>query len=194
MLLLTQERALDRIEGRSAVAAEEVARVGSWWGQALIGLFLMVFGVGVIYSLVALSPAVQVTASAAGGSRTIHWLGSAYTPDRGTALIVLVVLAGALGSYLQGVVSFADYVGNRRLRQSWVWWYLLRVFIGSSLALLLYFVILGGLFTADAAADAVNPYGIAAISGLAGLSARNAIDKLREVLDTVFRDKPGERA
>ena len=118
LLLLTQERALDRIEGRSTVAADEVARVSSGWGQALIGLFMMAFGVAVIYSLVALWPAVQATASAAGGSQTVHWLGSAYTPDRGTALLILVVLAGALGSYLHGIVSFADYVGNRRLSRA----------------------------------------------------------------------------
>jgi len=56
-------------------------------------------------------------------------------------LIALVVIVGALGSFIHSATSFADYVGNRKFVESWTWWYLLRPFVGSALALALYFVV-----------------------------------------------------
>ena len=52
-------------------------------------------------------------------------------------LILLVIVAGGLGSFVHASTSFADYVGNDRFDRTWTWWYLLRPFIGMSLALLL---------------------------------------------------------
>ena len=60
-------------------------------------------------------------------------------------LIALVVIVGALGSFIHSATSFADYVGNRKFVESWTWWYLLRPFVGSALALALYFVVRAGL-------------------------------------------------
>jgi hypothetical protein len=45
----------------------------------------------------------------------------------------------------------------------------------------------GGLLAAQASADAVNPYGVAALAGLVGMFSKQATDKLREVFDTLFR-------
>jgi hypothetical protein len=101
--------------------------------------------------------------------------------------IVLVIVSGALGSYVHSATSFADYVGNRRLAASWIWWYLLRSFIGLSLAMLFYFVVRGGLLSAGASAGTLSPFGIAAVSGLTGLFSKQATDKMREVFDTLFR-------
>ncbi len=63
-------------------------------------------------------------------------LGFSYTTIPDTALILLVLLSSALGSYVHAATSFSDYVGNRRLAKSWTWWYLLRVLVGATLALL----------------------------------------------------------
>jgi hypothetical protein len=38
----------------------------------------------------------------------------------------------------------------------------------------------------------VNPYGVAALAGLAGLFSKQAMDKLRELFETLFRVAPGE--
>ncbi|MGB9181086.1 MAG: hypothetical protein WCB68_17775, partial [Pyrinomonadaceae bacterium] len=38
-------------------------------------------------------------------------------------LLLLVIAAGALGSYVHAATSFADYVGNRKFTSSWTWWY-----------------------------------------------------------------------
>ena len=94
---------------------------------------------------------------------------------------------GALGSLIHAATSFADFVGNRRFYSSWVVWYTVRLIVGTALALLLYFAFRGGFFSANAQSTSVNPYGIAALAGLAGLFSKQATDKLREVFETLFR-------
>jgi hypothetical protein len=108
-----------------------------------------------------------------------------------TALILLVLVVGASGSLVHTATSFADFVGNRSLYSSWVVWYLLRVIIGMILALVLYFAVRGGFFSASSQSDDVNPYGIAALAGLAGLFSKQATDKLREVFETLFQVNKG---
>jgi hypothetical protein len=108
----------------------------------------------------------------------------------GVALILLVVVASALGSYVHVATSFADFVGNRRLMASWLWWYLLRAFIGVALALVFYFALRAGLFSTQGDA-AVNPFGVAAIAGLVGMFSKQATDKLDEVFKVMFRTPPG---
>lgn len=122
------------------------------------------------------------------------WLfGCRFTPPLETRLILLVLLAGAIGSYVHATSSFVDYLGNRTFISSWGWWYLLRPFIGMMLALLFYFVFRGGFVTAgtnqggDAAAAFINPFGVAALAGLVGMFSKVAADKLNEVFLTMFK-------
>lgn len=107
--------------------------------------------------------------------------------------LLLVIVAGALGSYIHAGTSYADFVGNRKFTPSWTWWYILRPFIGTALALVVYFAIRGGflLLANDVAAEKVNPYGIAAIAALVGMFSKQATDKLNEVFSTLFRPKEG---
>jgi hypothetical protein len=106
-------------------------------------------------------------------------------------MILLVVFASALGSYVHAATSFGDYVGNRELRRSWTWWYLLRFWIGIAIALLFYFALRGGFLVADGSSSDLNPYGIAALAGMTGLFSKQATDKLNEVFVTLFRVAPG---
>ncbi|HLL73602.1 MAG TPA: hypothetical protein VK363_19345 [Pyrinomonadaceae bacterium] len=107
--------------------------------------------------------------------------------------LLLVIVCGALGSYIHAATSYADYLGNRKFTPSWTWWYLLRTLIGTGLALVVYFAIRGGflLLANDVEADKVNPYGIAAIAALVGMFSKQATDKLNEVFSTLFRPKEG---
>ena len=109
-----------------------------------------------------------------------------------TVLFLLVVVFGALGAYVHAATSFADFVGNRRFVGSWTWWYFLRLPIGATLALLLYVALRAGFFTAGTEAEAVNPYGVAALAGLSGLFSKQATDKLREVFTTMFQVSAGD--
>lgn len=127
------------------------------------------------------------------------WLfGRKFQPSLETRLLLLVLLAGAIGSYVHAASSFVDYLGNRTFISSWVWWYLLRPFIGMMLALLFYFVFRGGFITAgvnqggDAAASFINPFGIAALAGLVGMFSKVAADKMNEVFTTLFRPASGQ--
>jgi hypothetical protein len=110
-------------------------------------------------------------------------------------LILLVVVGGALGSYIHTATSYADFRGNRQFGPSWLLWYLLRPFIGTALALVVYFAIRGGLLSiilsGSEANDAtkINPFGIAAIASLTGMFSKQAADKLAEVFTTLFKSQ-----
>jgi hypothetical protein len=152
-----------------------------------------------LYLVIALWPSVQAaatTGTADNADKTVPLFGmTEWKPTPEAALLALVVLSSALGSYVHAAVSFTDYVGNRLLARSWIWWYILRVLVGSSLALLFYFVIRGGFLSAGTDSSDINPYGIAAISGLVGLFSKQATDKLSEVFDTAFSvEKGGDKA
>jgi IPT/TIG domain-containing protein len=112
-------------------------------------------------------------------------------PDE-TRLLLIVIFAGALGSFVHAATSFVDFAGNRRLNTSWFWWYALRPFIGMALALVFYFVVSGGLLSTGNNADKVNPFGIAALAGLVGMFAKQATDKLDETFTTLFRSAKGD--
>ena len=101
-------------------------------------------------------------------------------------LIWLVVITSALGSYIHTVTSFALYAGNRRLYASWLAWYLLRPAISAALALIFYFALRAGLFSGAAADQTINPFGIAAISGMVGMFSKQATEKLGKIFDTIF--------
>ena len=107
-------------------------------------------------------------------------------------LILLVMAVGALGSYVHTATSFADYVGNRQLYASWAWWYILRPFIGLSLALIFYFIVRAGMFSTEAGAGDISPYGVAAIAGIVGMFSKQAADKLRELFASLFPTKGDE--
>jgi hypothetical protein len=161
-------------------------------GSFLLGVFLLLTGVGLVVALFSLWPAVEAATRPRPRPASWSYLGLppwTLTPD--TALLLLVAVVGGLGSMVHGATSFASYVGNRRLKLSWAWWYVLRILTGASLALFVYFLLRGGLLTGAASTTAVNPYGIAATAGLAGLFSKQAVDKLREVFDTLLRVREG---
>jgi hypothetical protein len=109
-------------------------------------------------------------------------------------LILIVQSTGALGSFVQGASSLVRYLGEWKLEQSYRWWYILRPFIGSALALIFYFSIRGGFLSVNAGAESISHFGMAATAGMVGLFSRYAVDKLREVFMTLFavKEKPEE--
>jgi hypothetical protein len=107
-------------------------------------------------------------------------------------LLLLVIVAGVLGSFVHGATSLADYLGNDCFNRKWTWFYLLRPVIGMALALVFYFVIRGGFLTTNVGATDINPYGIAALAGLVGMFSKQATDKLSEVFSTLFKSGSGE--
>jgi hypothetical protein len=117
--------------------------------------------------------------------------------NREVDLLLLVLLAGALGSFLHIAQSFSDFVGNRSLKSSWAWWCALRPFVGAALAFIVYAAVRGGLITVAAVpstdASSLNPYSLVGAAALAGLFSKDATQKLGEVFASLFRtEKAGE--
>lgn len=103
-----------------------------------------------------------------------------------TRLLLLVMLAGALGSLMHSLRSLYWYTGNRMVVWSWVAFYLLLPFTGAILAVIFYFVVRGGFFSPQASFENTSPFGFAALSALVGLFSPQATLKLKEVAETIF--------
>lgn len=102
-------------------------------------------------------------------------------------LLLVVGLAGTMGSLLHALGSFADYVGESKLKTSWLLWYFLRPVVGALMGMIFYFLLRGGLLSGQIDPSNVNPYGFVALAALAGMFADQASLKLREVFDTLFK-------
>jgi len=201
------------MEGHQRPPAERQIPGWAW----LLGIVLAGLGFVTLYMLIAMWPSVVhatatvasnvsgatgpkgptgasgtgTAAAAAVTSTNVDWFGWTVSLSTDVALLVLVVLAAAVGGFVYEATSFATYVGNRELKFSWVWWYLLRGVTGSGLALVFYFAFRGGFLSTSSGDSSINPYGVAALAGLVGLFSKQATNKLQEVFDTLFQTKPG---
>jgi hypothetical protein len=157
------------------------------------GVYLIILNLLVLYLLFRLWPG-QVPMKAEHLPVTL--IPGVWVPDvwMEVRFLALVAVAGALGSFIHLATSFADYVGNRQFVKSWEWWYVLRPFVGSALALSVYFAARGGLISGGAGAGNLSPYGVAALAGLTGMFSKQATDKLREVFENLFKTEKPPRA
>ncbi len=103
-------------------------------------------------------------------------------------MVLLVLLAGLLGSLIHAATSFANYVGEQQLDKNWLWWYALRPLIGMSVAIVFYLVFRGGLVN-NTQLESLNVYGVMTLAALAGLFSDRATLKLKEVFETMFQPK-----
>jgi IPT/TIG domain len=162
------------------------------------GIGFLIFAIFIFYALVTTWPVLeQGGASHAPAFKPFRFFGLGpynWAPD--LRMLLTVIIAGTIGSLIHTLTSFGDYVGNRRLGTSWMWWFVLRTPIGIALAIVSYLILRGGLIvpTLQVTKDTdlqgatllLNPYGIAAFAALAGMFSRQATDKLREVFETLF--------
>ena len=106
------------------------------------------------------------------------------------AVILMVMLLGALGGLIHLASSLTMYVGNRDLKRSWIIYYLLAPLQGAALAPLLYLLlksaVLSPQYAAGAGTENLNLTAIYAFAGLTGLFAKQAIEKLADVFSTLF--------
>ncbi len=108
-------------------------------------------------------------------------------------MLLLVILTGALGSFVHTATSFATYIGNRCFDEDWYCWYILRPFIGVALAIIFYFTLRGGLVVfSNGDINSISPFCIGALSGLVGMFSKQATDKLREIFDNLFKTDKGD--
>ena len=170
------------------------AKPVSWRGVVVLSLGMLLLILFLAYLLVNVWPCAGSDCEAT----TVRLFRSdffTWYPSSETRLILVVLVAGALGSCIHAATSFVDYVGNNKLTWNWVAWYIMRPFIGMSLAVIFYLVIRGGFFASSSQAgnmgSSVNPYGIAAVAGMVGMFSKQATDKLSELFTTLFRTASG---
>jgi len=154
-------------------------------GIILIGTYLLLFSVILIYSLIQFWP-LQVNSS---NSPITLFQWKFFVSDEGR-LFIIVAIAGALGSLVHALKSFYWYVGNRELIWSWLAMYFILPVSGATLGIIFYIAIRGGLFP-QATIQQTSPFGFAALSALVGLFSVQASLKLQDIAETVFT-KAGE--
>ncbi|MDX6447931.1 MAG: hypothetical protein QOH02_778 [Gaiellaceae bacterium] len=168
-------------------------------GASLFGLFVVAVGVALIYVLIKIWPKVPHGQTGGGGGGAtgandkpvdLFWGLFKFDLLPDTALIGLTAIMGGIGASVFIAVSFSDYVGNRRFAKSWVWFYLVRLFVGPALALIFYFTLRGGFLATSSSGSDINAYGVAAMAGLVGLFSKQAGDKLHQVFDALFQVDP----
>lgn len=141
------------------------------------------------------SPSASPGASPQPTPRTFVFLGQQFKLWDEQQLILLVLLAGALGSILHSLRSVYWYIGNRSLVRSWLAMYIVLPFAGATLALIFYLVVRGGFFSPQSSFKETSPFGFAAFAALIGMFSPQAVLKLREVAETLLsKPQPGANA
>ena len=157
------------------------------------GLGILVFGLLLLGQFLAVWPAMIASAAADAQDQRITVLFGVAHPEVAPAVAILagVMLAGMLGALAYMVRQFTLYGLRGELTKRAEWWYLLLPLQSAALAAIVYFTLQGGLIGAGQT-TVLNPYGLAAISGLVGLFARHAIQTLSKVF-TAFFDAPADK-
>lgn len=159
-------------------------------GIVLIMAYLILFSILLLYGVVQFWPPATPAAGAAPTSSPVTFLLWTFSISDEIRLLLIVGLVGALGSLVHALRSLYWYVGNRALVRSWLAKYILLPFIGSTLALVFYFVLRGGLFSPQATVEETSPFGFAALAGLVGMFSDQAAEKLKEVAATLLAPTP----
>lgn len=105
-------------------------------------------------------------------------------------LLVLVLLAGALGGCFHALRSLWMFVGNRDLKQSWVLMYVCLPLNGAALAFIFFILISAGsgFFSEPKGSNAC--FWIIGIAALVGLSSQQAAETLKKIAEAVFTTVP----
>ena len=107
----------------------------------------------------------------------------------------IAIYAAGIGSVITTLLGFLDHASIRKdFDTAFVPWYFIRPVIGIALGLVFYFVLRGGFLVLDAGTgigdtEPFSPWAIAAISALVGMFSKNAVEKLRELFNTLFQTK-----
>jgi hypothetical protein len=114
------------------------------------------------------------------GVRT-HWLGQAFTPQKASILLLVVVLSAVLGSCATLALTFAHRAGYGMLERGWGWWYITRPFTASIIGVLAFALLQAGFFGSSNATSS-GLLAAVAIGGLAGLFTDQLLQKMRTAL------------
>jgi hypothetical protein len=112
-------------------------------------------------------------------------------------LMAVTALAGGLGSCVATILGYLLHASEKKdFDTAYSAWYVGRPLLGLLLGFIFYFVVKGGLLVVamDGADMELNDAGMAAIGSFVGLFSKNAVEKLRELFNTLFQTKYGMSA
>jgi len=147
-------------------------------GAVVMTVYLVILSILLLYSIFQFWPHQNQHRSATQGVYFFVWQIPISTE---MSLLAVVALAGALGGQIHAIRSFAWYVGNRKLKVSWLVQYILTPFIAASLALIFYFVLRALFIPMNSNAENANTYGFVGLAGLVGLFSTMVVNKLRRM-------------
>jgi hypothetical protein len=159
-------------------------------GIVLVAAYLVAFFLFLLYCLVQFWP--HSSGSSDSPCSSVNFLWWTFSISDDIRLFFIVTAAGALGSLVHAIRSVYWYVGNRGFVWSWLLKYVLLPYAGAALALIFYFVVRGGFFSPQAGGKETSSFGFAAMACLVGLFSEQAVLKLKDVAETVFKKpEPG---
>ena len=156
----------------------------------LVTIYIILFSLSLLYSIVQLWPASVASGNSASASSQVTFLLWTFSISDESRLILIVAMAGALGSLIHTLRSAYKYIGERKFVRSWLTFYIMLPFVGAALGLIFYFVIRGGFFSAQITVQQMNPFGFAALSGLVGMFSEQAVGKLKHVFGELLTQVP----
>lgn len=106
--------------------------------------------------------------------------------DQDAHLIYIVIFSGSLGGLIHGLASLSKRTRESKFIKKDVFFYVEKPFVGAAIALLVYVAFRGGVLTATADLDPLNPYGMATVSAVAGLLGDRATRKIRDIVEVLF--------
>jgi len=106
----------------------------------------------------------------------------------------IAMTAAAVGSSVTTILGYLKHASeNKDFKVEYIPWYIARPAMGMLLGLIFYFVVKGGLLVLlepQSKVDTIeelNPWGVAGLGALVGMFSKQAIEKLREVFNTMFK-------
>jgi hypothetical protein len=106
-----------------------------------------------------------------------------------STLVLMVVLAGALGGLVHALRSFFWYVGQRELVWNWAPMYVLLPFSSAALGFVFYLVIRAGLYQPTGGTS----YLLIGLAALVGMFSAQAAEKLKAIAEGIFSQAPQGR-
>lgn len=114
-----------------------------------------------------------------------------------STVLQMIILLGALGGSLHLLGSLVNYVGERKLRRSWLPYYFSLPLVGAALAPIVYMLLRVGILTPTGQGDGgsaianLNLISIYAFAALTGMFAKIATEKLGDIFTAMFQPRPG---
>ena len=152
-------------------------------GFVLTAVYLILLPILLVIAIIQLWPSSAGSIDPVLRTSFLCWTFSLSNEGR---LLLIVVLAGALGGQVRSLRSLAWYVGNKQLKRSWLSQYILTPFVGAILAIDSYFIIRGSFCPANSTVQQINIFGFVGLASLVGIASEPIALKLKQVTNTLF--------